>query len=218
MIISEKNKYCFVAVPKTGTTAITAQLLKDPSAVRGKVTVDGSEIVVGEHDTAERLRDAMGETHWSQLYTFAFVRNPWDRVVSAYFYYRTGRASETVTKGKNRHIFKSKRKKMGLFLRVMSAKLLPFNLWVWLYRTQQHADFVTDTAGRIIVSDVYKFEALEEGFNQACEKIGLEGMKLKKENASKHKGYQSYYNQLSRRIVASRFAQDIKLFGYRFEA
>lgn len=216
MVISKKNNYCFVAVPKTGTTAITAQLLKDSTAVRNRVFMGDSQAEVGEHDDAKKLLEVMGEEHWSRLYSFAFVRNPWDRVVSTYFYYRTGRAAETVITGKNKEYLKSKKGKVFLFLKVMLAKGLPFNIWVLIYRTRQHADFVTDRSGKLMVSDVYKFETLEDDFCAVCEKIGIKYNNLKKENVSNHKGYQTYYNKLSRCLVASRFERDIRLFGYKF--
>lgn len=217
MVISEQDSFCFIAVPKTGTTALTRQLMSNPHVIRNKLKVDGDEIHIHEHSTAREIAQILGEERWSKLYTFAFVRNPWDRIVSSYFYYRNGRAAETVMTGKNKQYLK-KNMRNKLYLNVALAKLLPFSIWVWLCKTQQYVDFVTDHQGNIIVSDIFKFEELEDGFNSACERIGLTNLTLVKENASKHDKYQKYYNRISRCLVASRYAKDIKMFNYEFEA
>lgn len=217
MVISEENSYCFIAVPKTGTTSITAQLRKDSTSQRGQVVVDGVAVPIGEHITAQGLIDIIGRDRWSRLYSFGFVRNPWDRVVSAYFYYRNGRAAETVLKGKYKKLKQSKTK-LKTVLQVLLANLLPFSIWVYFYRARPYADFLTDKTGDIVVSDVFSFEDIEGGFNNACKKLGLEGLELKKLNVTKHEKYQKYYTKTSQLIVASRFKQDIELFGYKFDA
>ena len=127
MVISEKNKYCFVAVPKPGTTAITKQLRKDPSALRGRVVVRDKEVFVNKHATAREIVNVIGQIRWENLYLFAFVRNPWDRVVSAYFYYRSGRAAETVLKGKHKKPKPSKTN-VSSICKLLLAKLLRFSL------------------------------------------------------------------------------------------
>lgn len=67
MIISDKHKYVFISVPKTGTRSIYHLLLKD---FNGKKGVDHSRQV---------------PAYAKDFYTFLTVRNPYDRAASAYW-------------------------------------------------------------------------------------------------------------------------------------
>ena len=69
-MISHKHKYIFIHIPKCGGNS-----LKIAIGIEGH---DHSKI------SAEKYRDHMKYTK------FTFVRNPWDRFVSAYVYIKSG--------------------------------------------------------------------------------------------------------------------------------
>jgi hypothetical protein len=209
MTLSEGNLYCFIAPPKTGTTTITHLLEKDESALRDCVPVDRKKVFVSGHAAAREVAELLGEERWSRLFSFAIVRNPWDRFVSSYFFYKNGLAAEGVRTGRDR--------RLPTVLKVASANLLPFNLWVWIYRPVPCSEYVTDRQGKVIVSKVYRFEDYAAAFKDICVRLNIPKPELKKANASKHKDYRQYYNKVSIRLVGRRCRSDVELFGYTFE-
>ena len=74
MIISHKHKFIFIAIPKTGTSSVESKLKS-----LSEVNVD----VFNKHDYLCQITDFNIDKYFS----FTFVRNPWDRHLSTYFYY-----------------------------------------------------------------------------------------------------------------------------------
>ena len=84
MIIDHDNKFVFVAVPKTASTAMHDALERS----LGRRIPHGPEREF--HATAIELADRLGE-RWTQYLRIGFVRNPYERFVSAYWDFRRGR-------------------------------------------------------------------------------------------------------------------------------
>ena len=92
MIISRKHKFIFVHIPKVGGTSIKKCLLpfydrkkeleKIPKGLRS------SNVIARKHAYASVLLQALGKNIWRSYFKFAFVRNPWDWVVSIYHFIR----------------------------------------------------------------------------------------------------------------------------------
>ena len=90
MLISDKYKYIFISIPKTGTTAIQSFLLEnDKSCVLNTVQIKGKEVSVDEHIKTEKLKKIMGD-QFNEYTVFTFIRNPYMRKVSGYFFYKNG--------------------------------------------------------------------------------------------------------------------------------
>ena len=74
---------------------------------------------------------------------------------------------------------------------------------------------LTDTAGKLIVDFVGRFERLEEDFQTGCDRAGIH-VKLPHLNRTQHQHYRHYYSERSRRLIEKCYQQDIELFGYQF--
>ena len=75
MLISKQKKFVFVHVQKTGGTSLR-QVLKSHAPDARKWH--------GKHGHASDAIAEIGRAEWERYFSFAFVRNPWDRLVSWY--------------------------------------------------------------------------------------------------------------------------------------
>lgn len=75
------GKAAFIHVPKNCGMAIRSVLVADGG------------IHYGLHTTASDMRRGLPE--WSELFSFAFVRNPWSRTVSFYEMFNVGQSFQT---------------------------------------------------------------------------------------------------------------------------
>ena len=70
--------------------------------------------------------------------------------------------------------------------------------------------------GKIMVDLVGRFETLDRDWIRICEALGVDYISLSRENPSVRGEYRSFYDEISKQIVAERFHRTIELFGYEF--
>lgn len=182
------DNYVFVHINKTGETSIVKALN-----------------LPGGHKTAIELRNEMGPANWDKRFSFAVVRNPWDKVVSHYHY----RVQTNQTD--------------------LGDKEIAFPDWVVQAYGEQNpkyydkpkmflpqTEWCCDETGKNIVTHFCRFENLNTDFDEVCGKIGKVAS-LPHLKSSKRGDYRAYYDEASRAVVEERFASDIAEFGYTFE-
>jgi len=151
-----------------------------------------------EHATARTVKRCLPPEMFGRFFKFAFVRNPWDRLVSRHAYLLR---SEDHPRHKLVSRMKSFEEYVGWEIR--RGKML-------------QRDYVTDAHGRWIVDYVGYYERLHEDFAKVCARLGVRA-ELPRANPSAHKDYRSYYPPSLRDQVAEAFRADIELFGYEFD-
>lgn len=156
------------------------------------------------------------------FFAFAFVRNPWSRLVSCYrdkilgevpgftnFTLRPGVADclarfEQFTASMSFEAF------VEAVTGITDADADPH------FRSQH--TFVTNAEGGIALDFVGRFERLHDDFEQVARQIGLPAVALPHLQAVVRPAtYAGFYTRATRDMVARRFAKDIELFGYCFE-
>jgi hypothetical protein len=163
----------------------------------------------------------ISQENYEAYFKFAFVRNPWSRLISFYKYLGyAGRLtfSEFI---------------QGEFL----EKEWGENQWF----VGPQYDYIFDEQGNQLVDYVGKLEALQKGFDDVCGQLQLPQTKLPYVNTTVHeKGtlrtiknfikkispvhryiesydhYSKYYDSETRGIVSEMYARDIEFFGYEF--
>lgn len=140
---------------------------------------------------------------FDNYFKFCFVRNPWDRYVSAW-----------KSLMKSGHI-KDKFENFVLDpLRTANNDSIQDVIWhALISQTKQ----ITDKSGNIMVDFVGRFENINEDFEKVCKKLNIPFNKLFKKNKTRHKHYSKYYNNKTMKIIGDLFEDDIKNFGYYFE-
>ncbi len=159
-----------------------------------------------EHFTVQEKIEQIGRASFDERFTFAFVRNPWDRAVSHYHHRvrtdRTGLGSETTS--------------FSDWLRAVHVDRDPsFRDREKMFMPQ--SEWLIDQDGEIAVDEVYRFEELANGFADACRRIGVEA-ELPHLKKSGRTDYRSYYaDDRDIAIVEAAYASDVQRFGYSFD-
>lgn len=207
MIVSQKRQFVFIHIYKTAGTSIKRvlrQYAMEPwqhsaNSVLKRIGVrqfkPGDR---GDHDKASDLIGEMGRREFDQLFSFAFVRNPWDWELSHY-----------------RYILKMPKHDLHQQVKQLSG----FSDYIRFrcdrrFHTQE--SFLLHD-GKPVVDFVGRFENLESDFRYVCRRIGIP-FRLPSLNRTKKEDYQRHYDDQTRELVATTFANDIRRFGYRFDS
>ncbi len=161
------------------------------------------QLEFSEHAPASRVEACLPPEAYARLYKFAFVRNPWDRLVSRHAYLLR----------KKEHAHSGTVNKLGSFDAYLHWELGrgPHNGGM-----RHQADYVLGADGDLIVDRIGYFERLEEDFASICRRIGVPAsLPLPKTHAPR-KDYRSFYSDETRDLVAKAYDRDIQLFGYSF--
>ena len=189
------EKQCiFVHVPKAAGTSVSLGLFGD----------------LTHHYTAWQYRVIYGRRAFNRYFKFAFVRNPWDRLYSAFSYLRAGGWN-----AEDREFFDNNLSGLSGFEEFVSCWLSPANLDSHVHFQPQHT-FVCDSSGRVLIDYLGYFETLADDYNYVTQFV-VPMSELPKVNASPRSDYRTVYSSESRRRVNELYERDVALFGYDFE-
>jgi hypothetical protein len=201
-MISFQKRFLFVHIPKTAGNSIQSVLrdYSEDELVALRREQDGIErfglrnpkYKIKKHSTLAEYRVALGEGRFAELYKFACVRNPWDRMVSYYF-----------TPTQNTVAWDPKK------FRKVIDKALPVAEYLRL-NERDNDPFEN-------VNYIMRFENLVDDFRNVCRALGISPTTLPQYNRSDREHYSRYYNDELRELVRARFAPEIERFGYTFE-
>lgn len=196
MFVNHEKKFVYLALPKTGSYSIHAYF----DYTQGHPEPD-------EHHAG--VRELPPEL--SDYYKFAFIRNPWSKLVSVY------------------HDFTLRRGKQYSGLVTMDEPLLSefedfedFCLrlgeshWFTDVFFRPQASFVYDNTDKPI-DYIGRFESINIDFKHICREFGMPVVDLGHENRGKYLAdYRSYYTDDSSEAVRRLYEEDIRRFGYEF--
>jgi len=166
----------------------------------------------------------VGEVEFRDFFKFAIVRNPWERLVSEFFFNHYGRYEF----------------KVFIFDRFPTAIDDDYKTGSDRFRhIIPQYDFLHDEEDRCLVDFIGRFESLGSDFERVCRRLNLPVKPLEKLNSFErlmvrrlHKSgklktgqkvqvekphYSQFYDDESREWVAEMYAKDIKTFNYQFE-
>lgn len=202
MIIHE-SRLIFVHIQKTGGNAV-ARAFGQPANLPEK------------HFTAGELRTLYGEDVWDRYFKFAFVRNPWDRLVSWWSMIDAVRPAFVAGRPLNRfqRYVLSNAATFSEFLRNCTEEIEDADGRKSILRNQ--VDFLSDESGRLLVDCIGRFENFQNDFDTVLKMAGIAPPELPHVNKSRHEHYRSYYGASDREYVREKFKEDIDRFSYRF--
>lgn len=232
-MISHTHKCIFIHIPKTAGTSLTG-ILSDPQPNNKTAQLlrpfkpddnkfDPPPPHFRAHDYVKY--DQITPELFHSYFKFAFVRNPWDRIVSEYKYRMHA----------HRYSFKK-------FL----FEHFPIPSWNDKYcHVIPQYDFLHDENGNLLVDFIGRFENIQDDFAYVCDKLNIKEIILPHRNKSTSifdkrdnnlnkilhstrakfsinhrkntfKRYTDYYDTESIDFVANIYKNDIETFGYEF--
>jgi hypothetical protein len=196
-MISNTHKFIFVHIPKNAGTSIENLLFKHYHEDKKKhIFFDKKLLHFNQHLTLSEIQKhrVRGQSFFD-YFKFTYVRNPWERMVSAAKYRRM-----TL----KQFIYSD-----------FSSSQQSSNLDPDRHRLPQY-DFLFDDSGNKLIDFIGRYETLQEDFDIICDKLKIPRQTLPHKNISKHKHYTECYDDETYEIVAEKHAKDIECFGYEF--
>jgi hypothetical protein len=208
MLISKKHKFIFIHVPKNAGTSVHNALLEQSNiACRYQKTrmmyyfkkIVGNNYYLStfnKHIPVTDLKRIIGDK-WNQYQSFAICRNPYDRIVSRYHFFKKVNDSYEHRKYKNVSSFKE---------HVMSLNDKTWNdLQTWYISTD----------GKIGVDHLLRFESLEADWKNLLKELKLPSIELFTKNRSpRATNYLEYYDQEILEKVNQLYKYDFEMLGY----
>jgi len=154
-----------------------------------------------QHLTMGEILELVPET--ADFFRFAFVRNPYDRLVSTYF-----NADPDLLR---------RAREQGIELEGLS-----FPRFVQAIDGLEHvhlrpqSDFLLDAEGRHGVEFVGRFERLREDFGEVCRRLGVRSRLPHRNRSQRRQSYRRMYDGTCRRFVEERYARDLEAFSYDY--
>lgn len=178
------KKPIFIHIPKTGGKSVQS--------------------VIAKYNTDLKTCLHRRVTYYSEesrelCFTFSFVRNPFDRLVSAYKYLKGGHGT------KNNTIFA---KTLSDDFKLFVLNDLPNNMNDWFFRPM---DFWLNAD----IDFIGKLENYENDFSFVCRQLKI-SEKLPHINKSCHSNYAEYYDSETIDVVTNLYKNDLFRFNYKF--
>jgi hypothetical protein len=221
MIYSDQKKFIFFAAGKTGTTSIEEALAE----YADEIPFEYDKKLFDKHIPPEYAKAHLPADIWNSYFKFAFVRNPWDWVISFYFFMWP-------------NIYRPYRQRLWTWpyyiVQVAKRNYGKFDercFWLIyehmkLFRRGIDSDnryqyrFLSDASSRLLVDYVGRYERLQSDFDYVCDTVGVPRRELPMRNKGKYRDreYADYYTPESIALVRKHYARDIREFGYTFES
>ena len=221
MLISHSNKFIFVHIQKTGGSTVEHIL---------QTQVPDTEFLGHRHNFVRNEIDTVNDH--KDYFKFAFVRNPWARLLSWWSMYDEARRvtwRDRLTSARARNLYQLTKK-----------------YWFWQYVhkhgktfddfilqctgvvgskmpggvssiTFNQLDYIADEEDNLLVDFVGRFENFQEDLRKVGQRIELDLNSIPWTNRTKHKHYSEYYTNETRAVVAEIYQRDIEYFGYKFD-
>jgi len=145
------------------------------------------------HISAKLARRYIGEETWQRYFKFCFVRNPWDRAVSQFYWRRAEGAPHSFAEFIDSSNLRSLKKK-------------GFELYT--------------IDGEVAVDRICLYEKMYDELDYICDRLQLPGkLTLPRSKGSSRRpkdNYHDIFNKIDRDKIARLFAEEIKLVGYEF--
>jgi hypothetical protein len=205
MILSHEHKFIFVKTRKTAGSSLEKlvhpYLNPERDICTGSARDETSPINAGDYGadghTKWRTIADKDPLPWENYYKFTIERNPWDKVVSSYFWHK-----------------KIKEHQFGdleFEEYIKTCQLLPID-----WEMYAHQD-------GLLVDEVFLYEDMDKMYKTLNDRFGFNITKEQRANTKlksgirKVKDYKDMHTKITINFVSKLFENEIKTFGYSYE-
>ncbi len=223
MLLSNRHNFLFVHIPKTGGTSVRAALksvcrrdrLFFPTLVCHRISALCQHRIgakLPRHAAAIAAREMLPRDLFDDLFKFALVRNPWDRLVSAHLHFVRERQDV-----------------------LRAIKVTTFDEFARWLVTEGHAyrgirctlvdvmrrpqtEYLVDHHGAYLVDFVGCYERLADDFGEIVSRLGVAQLDLPhKRRAQTRSDYRKKYTDNLAELIGDYYRHDVAEFGYAFD-
>ena len=193
----DQHRCIFVHIPKCAGISVVKSLFGDFDC---------------GHAGLKRYQIMFAPADFKSYFKFTVVRNPFDRLVSAFLFLKNGGVNE-----KDRRWAGKKFSEYDNFDSFVKGWVNPRNVEHALHFRPQ-SRFICVTKNQPGLDFIGYLENIEADFSFIREKLKLNAPLVESNrNAAREKDYRHYYTDASRKIAAAVYAQDLQLLGYTFD-
>lgn len=227
MLLSHTKKFIYLKTVKTAGTSVEAYFepycLPPGTPVRGDVrpeSVTEFGIVGGRgknvkkeeghwwnHMPAKIIKERLDASIWRQYFKFCVIRNPFDKVVSAFFFFDSRNAGDEEP------------------LDTLGPDEIRSRFKKWILRKREGNGLIVNDRNiytikkRICADYVIRFEALHDGIKHVCEQVGVpydpaQLPTLKSGFRKQGMELRDFYDEETSAIVAEQYQFEMDHFGY----
>lgn len=215
-MINHNKKFIFIHIPRCGGNFINHFF--DPSYIQrlqiNKNFKDASNYET-DHYPLNRYLTLFPESLY--YFKFSFVRNPWSKVVSEFFFKKYGKHRGGIW-GPCDRLIDCANLEFPEFVKELEKK---FHLIGDLkdknqYEVSHFMTFKQYFGHTEDINFIGKMENFDKDFLKLCELLRIPFRSLRPTNSVDRLHYTEYYSDTSRDIIGELYEEDIKEFGYKF--
>lgn len=197
----DRCKCIYVHIPKCAGISVSKSLFD--SKAGGHLSISDYELIFSREE-------------FEKYFKFAFVRNPWDRLYSAYTFMKKGGRHAGDQRWAERHLLP-----YDDFESFVEGWVTPENVQLSTHFRPQ-SDYLLSATGENSVDFIGTFENLISDFNAVKQRLGIDTELLslnttKAEPTLKKVNFRDHYTPKMRQIVTNVYAKDIGLLNYTFD-
>ncbi len=185
----EERKCIFFHIPKTAGMSVSSALFGN---------------IEWGHRTATFYINYFGQAQFDLFYKFTVVRNPYDRLYSAFTFLKNGGINQQDSTFSKQYL-----SSYPSFDDFVMNGLNDEVIKNWVHFLPQHY-FVTDKSGSLVVDFVAKMEYLHTDFNTICKSLNISA-ELETKNQTKHKKEMVLTDEV-KSVIKAHYIKDFTLF------
>lgn len=153
-------------------------------------------LIRNQHLKAHEIKEIMPDGLFDDCYSFGFVRNPWDRLISGYHY-----AQQTPRHPEHAIVRDLTNVSDFITYRENNSPVM-------------QSDLLFDEKDRQLVTKIGRFETLRQDFDSICVDLNITASLKKTNSSTREADWRTYFTDKDFKRVGQIYRRDIELFGY----